>query len=542
MVPKHLFPARTGESSPSITLEKGAYRMRAPAHRPFGTQLFTSTPIPPVTTRHQRRAGTSNGRWVALIMLLACASIVSFGVAYHLFLTRWDLLGHNRFRHNADSIQVVAFNSSLHLPDANEKFLAYLPHSGFHNQRIALENALTLAYMLNRTLIVPPIRLGSHPIRYFIFDTLAQFLSLSGKEGLRHCARLPRHVPIPPECADYLDYTHIPWDWLVNLTDIQKHQRLIHRWDLTNGWIHDRLGILQNETHTLKDNSAYHFRFTDRPINDSMVGDKYKKNIHIRDLALYPHRLLQFGSLFGSTRLRLMDPENVHVRGKVRQSMTYASPELVHAATLIERSIPGTYLGAHIRLGDGPFRNRRHENTRLLWWHLVHGILNYSTEDTLALESMFLSPSDPVGRLQIPPDFAKQQRVSLPPPSPNTASRFPCRGIRHTASRLFALNTPLYIATDSNDPTNDPALSLLLRTFPCTFFLEDFPEQTAVLDSLVNEYDGIKLKSFLLSFLDSMVVAKAWQVVGTNGSTFSQFVQDALWTTYHGLDIVQRGR
>ncbi|KAK0212591.1 hypothetical protein DFS33DRAFT_1249085 [Desarmillaria ectypa] len=541
MVPKHLFPARTGEYSPSVTLEKGAYRMRAPTHRSFGTQLFTSTPIPPAITRRQRPAGTSNIRWVALIMLLASASIVSFGIAYHLFSTRWDLLGHNPFRHNTDSTQVIAFNSSLDLPDANEKFLAYLPHSGFHNQRIAFENALALSYMLNRTLIVPPIRLGGRPIRYFSFDTLAQFLSLSGKEGLRHCASLPRHVLLPPECADYLHYTYIPWDWLVNLTDIRKRQRLIHRWDLTNDWIHDHLGISQNKTHTLKDKSAYHFRYTDRPINDAVVGDKYEKNIYIRDLTLYPHRLLQFGSLFGSTRLRLMDPENDRVRRKARQSMTYASPELVHVATLIERSIPGTYLGAHIRLGDGTFMNRRHENSRLLWWHLVHDILNYSTEDALALESMFLSPFDTVGRLRIIPNFAKQPRISLPPPSPNTASRFPCRGIRHTASHLFALNTPLYIATDADDPTNDPALSLFLRTFPCTFFLEDFPEQTAVLDPLVNEYDGIKLKPFLLSFLDSMVVAKAWQVVGTNGSTFSQFVQDALWTTYHGIDIVQRG-
>ncbi|SJK97771.1 uncharacterized protein ARMOST_01025 [Armillaria ostoyae] len=541
MVPKHLFPARTGESSPSVTLEKGAYRMRAPTQRPFGTQLFPS-PTPPAITRRQRPAGTSNGRWVALITILACASIVSFGVAYHLFSTRWDILGHNTFRHNTDSTQVVAFNSSLDLPDANEKFLAYLPHSGFHNQRIALENALTLSYMLNRTLIVPPIRLGSRPISFFSFDTLAQFLSLSGKEGLRHCARLPPRLPLPPECADYFHYTHIPWDWLVNLTDIRKRQRLIHRWDLANDWIYDHLGISQNEIHMLKDTSPYHFRFTDRPIDDPMVGGKYKTNIYIRDLALYPHRLLQFGSLFGTTRLQLMDPENHRVRGKARQSMTYASPELVHAATFIEKSIPGPYLGAHIRLGDGLFEHRRHENTRFLWWHLVYGILNYSTEDALALESTFLSHSDTVGRVRIPPNFTKQPRVQLPPPSPSTASRFPCRGIRHTALRLFALNTPLYIATDAKNPTNDPTLSLFLRTFPCTFFLEDFPHQTAVLNTLVNEYDGVKLKPFLLSFLDSMVVAKAWQVVGTNGSTFSQFVQDALWTTYHGLDIIQRGR
>lgn len=36
--------------------------------------------------------------------------------------------------------------------DADEKFLGYLPHSGFHNQRMALQNAMVLATYLNRTL------------------------------------------------------------------------------------------------------------------------------------------------------------------------------------------------------------------------------------------------------------------------------------------------------------------------------------------------------------------------------------------------------
>ncbi|CAO3650754.1 unnamed protein product [Mucor hiemalis] len=35
------------------------------------------------------------------------------------------------------------------LPEENEKYITYLPHSGFHNQRIELENALLLATYLN---------------------------------------------------------------------------------------------------------------------------------------------------------------------------------------------------------------------------------------------------------------------------------------------------------------------------------------------------------------------------------------------------------
>lgn len=45
-------------------------------------------------------------------------------------------------------------------PASEERYLSYNPHSGFHNQRIALTNAILLANMLNRTLLVPPVRLG----------------------------------------------------------------------------------------------------------------------------------------------------------------------------------------------------------------------------------------------------------------------------------------------------------------------------------------------------------------------------------------------
>ncbi|GAA5896363.1 uncharacterized protein JCM6883_006880 [Sporobolomyces salmoneus] len=40
------------------------------------------------------------------------------------------------------------------------RYLGFLPHSGVHNQRIALQNALLLGKLLNRTVLVPPIWIG----------------------------------------------------------------------------------------------------------------------------------------------------------------------------------------------------------------------------------------------------------------------------------------------------------------------------------------------------------------------------------------------
>lgn len=41
-------------------------------------------------------------------------------------------------------------------PASDVRFLGFLPHSGFHNQRMALENALLLGKLLNRTVCVIP--------------------------------------------------------------------------------------------------------------------------------------------------------------------------------------------------------------------------------------------------------------------------------------------------------------------------------------------------------------------------------------------------
>ena len=108
-------------------------------------------------------------------------------------------------------------------------------------------------------------------------------------------------------------------------------------------------------------------------------------------------------------------------------------------------------------------------------------------------------------------------------------------------AKLQTLNVPLFVASDAHSPSVNPHLSRFMRTFPCSFFLEDFPDHTRPLGALRSETDGVPLGRFLMPFLDAMVVGQAWQVVGTEQSTFSAFVTDVLWRRYHGFEIVQRG-
>ncbi|KAG0300507.1 hypothetical protein BGZ97_003194 [Linnemannia gamsii] len=70
--------------------------------------------------------------------------------------------------------------------DPTTKYLTFLPHSGFHNQRTELENALLLARLLNRTLIMPKVYLGP-PMPWLSFNLLHSRLLYQTKIGLEHC-------------------------------------------------------------------------------------------------------------------------------------------------------------------------------------------------------------------------------------------------------------------------------------------------------------------------------------------------------------------
>jgi GDP-fucose protein O-fucosyltransferase len=515
--------------------------MRAPRAR----SRFPSE-IPARDRRPEYSRTTPN--MTILVFLLTFACLGCFGMAYYLFVTRWETRAPIQQPFADQHTKVVAMECSERTTfDPDERFLSYLPHSGFHNQRIAFENALVLARFLNRTLLVPPIRLGYKPLRYVNFDSLSQFLVLSYKDGLRHCSQVLPDLPLPLECADYFAYTHLSWEWLVNLTEVKAHQRLLQRWNMTDAWIYERLMIRDTDVLLIKDSTPYQYRFLDTVTDTSPPNHKYIESIFLPDLAFSKHRLIQVGTLFGSSRLRLKNSTNVSIRGKIRRSMSYANPTLVGVAQSISESIGPTYLGVHLRLGDGRFRAHGEDNTRLIWWRIVHQVLGYTAAETLDLEWMFRDSMafDSRSKLSVPSITAdwNDTKGDLPYTEMwNQALRgLRCRTGLHRQSHLLRLNTPIFISTDVEEPTGHPLLRGFHRTFPCTFYLSDFPADIALLKYLKSADDGIMLSNFLLPFVDAMVVAHASTFVGTEKSTFSRFIQDVLWRTYHDKVIIQRG-
>ncbi|KAJ7188541.1 hypothetical protein C8R46DRAFT_1157541 [Mycena filopes] len=283
---------------------------------------------------------------------------------------------------------------------------------------------------------------------------------------------------------------------------------LVYLDDLSGKSIRRHLQLPLSEILTLQDSTPYH--------HPTISETSIPESIYIRDFARHPHRLVEIGTLFGSSRLRLRDRANKRLRTRVRRSMEFASPD----------EIGVQYLGAHIRLGDGAFRANGEANLRQVWWKLVHEILQFNVSEALYLERTFRVPWSTERPAVVANNTSR--RLPLSGFSPGDLR---CRGHRHPAP-LHRLNSVLFISTDVKDPAADPSFAGFLETFPCAFFLSDFAVHLQRLDSLRNEYDGAAMTGFLLPLLDALVVSRA---------AFSRFIQDVLWTKHHGLDIVERG-
>jgi hypothetical protein len=454
-----------------------------------------------------------------MLGLLVLACITCFGFAYYLFTTRWGILLWSSSSAVADMRTEAPAKSPINdlandlelLTSRGERFMAYLPHSGLHNQRMALENALVLARLLNRTLLAPPILFADKPTRYLQFDTLLQTSVLSGRDGLHHCAKIPPYLVTPSECLSYFDSTTLRWDQLFDLSAIDSRQPVVYLDELSQyAYVHDR--ISPDAILSFPDDHHYQFCFTDKNVA-SNSSSKYDTAIPIQKLWQSDAVLIQLGSLFGSHRL-VLNTSNARLLEEIQSHFVVKHPSLVHAQYLISQALGSTYLGAHLRVGDGSFYSKRHESVVKVYCTL----LQYLGIDL---------------RTRWDPHQASEEDALCPISSRHTTN------LADDAPWLFRLRRgpstipPMFISTDIKHPRSNPLLRPILRAFPDTFFLTDFHRALDDLHDLHNIADGVPLDTYILPLLDAMVVANATFVVGTEGSTFSKYVEKTLWPAYH---------
>lgn len=461
-----------------------------------------------------------------------------------------------------------------------------------------MENAIVLAKMLDRTLIVPPVWLG-HAIPWISFDKLYFRVRQARKYGLEHCADFAGHRHLPWEClSGYWDYTLVSWDLLVDLESVAKQQPLVEGWDASYEWIEKKLGVnTKTETAYIKDDSSYAYRIFDITNPNAPLG-KFIQRLDVDSLkADYgQYRLLHFGSLYGSTRMWLSKPDNREMHTLAKKSMVFNDRHIEAIANVLAARLGGQngYFSVHIRLGDGIFQQNAVPNAMAIFDQLVGQKLGLSTEqiEELKMESQQLRDakgkagrhekkdlvqapgSDATANSTKPNGLRREKRegrkmIEDPhldlPPLPIIRSRgdsplhssLTCRGPLYSEPRLYALNVPIFLATDSKSPTSDRALRIFFDTFPCVYTLGDFlgSAPTSInadlpmggvqmLQRLQNKEDGVKLARFLYPMLDAMVAAKGRDILGTSGVS-CEIVRaeiDLLITMFHRAPSVNLRR
>ncbi|CDS12522.1 hypothetical protein LRAMOSA04716 [Lichtheimia ramosa] len=378
------------------------------------------------------------------------------------------------------------------LPSGNgrspeERYLSYLPHSGFHNQRIALVNALLLADHLNRTLLMPPVVLGE-AMHWRDYDALASYHQLlnKGRISPMYCQQHPNER----RCLRSKRYTSLRWDRLFDLKALKQRVRIRYRDDYSPAYLESNYNITYNDTYTIKDKLLYDYRIVEEK---GHVLGKYQREITMKELAQRPERHVSFGSLFGTGRVLFSKRHNKHaseLRDYVNDQFVFSKkelPSLYQAADKVVKQLggSGSYISIHARVGDSMFERLSQQVMNKLW-----------------------------------NDLQKYTSLIRHPPLPLET----CLGLFKKSSTPSPL--VLFIATDAPEPTIHPLFTSIYATFPCVVTLSDvFDYEKSSLATLVNPEDGINYGQFLVPFLDGMIASHAKEFTGSMWSTFSSYIR-----------------
>ncbi|GAA5905908.1 hypothetical protein JCM6882_009067 [Rhodosporidiobolus microsporus] len=278
------------------------------------------------------------------------------------------------------------------------KYLSFENHSGFHNQRKSLVNALALAQLLNRTLLLPPARLGS-PIPWGPEVNNRLTHSERCKAGLEHdpIAKTTNSAKIgSEECDDPQKWTYVGWEYLVTPRLLEGRQ-LVDRWNSSFEWFYDStanggLGLRRDEVREFDDPERRSYQIYDSRSTPTDKSGLFASRIDLEDLAADESRLLRFGSLFSGARLKLSREENQKVLVEANENMILRSEGLDKISDEV-RDLLGSYVAAHARVGDGVFKNQARPNMLKVFRRLASNVLGMRRKTVDALLAEFELPA-----------------------------------------------------------------------------------------------------------------------------------------------------
>ncbi|KAI8879873.1 hypothetical protein K501DRAFT_325288 [Backusella circina FSU 941] len=381
---------------------------------------------------------------------------------------------------------------------SSKRYIAYLPHSGLSNQRIELSNALLLAYMLNRTLIVPPAFLGS-VFGWMEREQLEEHLSwLTTPKNFGKICQRPSPGRLASylqrsKCEEYRQIAVIPWEALHDLSSL--NVKLHFQSIVSTEEIKATLNLSDHDIFNYQDAQLYDWRlYEDRATGlkllnekanyfDSFAGRSYYKVLLMDHFESRPEKLLYLGGVFGTTRLNIVEPEHLKMQKKITQALHYRLDgplgDTVHNIVNYLGG-KGSFMSLHFRTADRPFSKK-----------IEYNLKNFITNMTVLVDQYDLQHE-------------------------------------HMACST-GKDAKIYIATDHKDPRGVASpLSPWFHQFPCTTTLSDLPSY--LFDSLEEIEDNVNpkksLKPYLLPLIDAMVAAHGRHVLTTPRSTFSKYIEE----------------
>lgn len=409
-------------------------------------------------------------------------------------------------------------------PRQQEKFLTYLPHSGLHNQRIALINGIVLAKALNRTLIMPELNLGT--ATYWRPTSLLPYrLDECGDESV-HVAPAVKDRKLKDgrrkawwssNCFDYRNYLPMAVDWVFDLTAVHEMGvKTLQRQDMRLDYFERVWSVPRDErnqslVYQVMDNSRYSYQIVDDGSStdyEISTSTKFNETHSLQQLGKHQEPFMIFNSLFGSDRLAL--PSGgvwARTRESLRQEMGVSHPWVVNASQSAMGRLggAGAYIGVHIRMGDGVFKVMQDDTMAQVRQQLIQR----QHDDTTLNETTLTHIQS----------LDSKDRLSA------------CLEVQssHHHHRLGLI----YMTTDA--PSPHTTLPHLFEEFVCLFALGDFKDivdstlqlQPPLLDHRHHQDASVPTTQgeILLPLIDGEIASQASFFVPTPGSTFSGYIE-----------------
>ncbi|CAO3644408.1 unnamed protein product [Cunninghamella echinulata] len=430
-----------------------------------------------------------------------------------------------------------------------EKYISYLPHSGLHNQRIALINSILLAKALNRTLIVPEVNLGTATY-WRPSSILPKRLDACGEEYYEENDQTRRlkekdRAYWKAMCFDYRNYLPMEVNRIFDIMSIAEALdiKIIQRRDMKLDYYERYWSIPQDESnqtlvYQVDDPDRYAYQIVDTlNTNNKKKFTKYTTQYTFQQLNQIEQPFLLFNSLFGSTRLILNDPSWQSIQQQIREGMIVHHPWVLKASDIVMNRLggQGNYMSVHLRMGDGIFKKIMEETMEKVRQQLIQRqqIEEEKEKTTFELDPAILQQAISLKNNHRHSHLHHQNNNKNNKNQTEERLKF-CLHLQqlnypHHLHHRFSL---IYMTTDASSPHE--TLSHLYDEFLCLFALDDF--QDIIQDTLNlspplidhhHQNDPVihtTKGSVFLPLIDAEIASRASFFVPTLQSTFSAYI------------------